>query len=49
MPRRCEKWRHVSVNSLAYAGSLFARTPQQIEELREAGLLAVLSAVGLSA
>ncbi|MBS0554336.1 MAG: phosphorylase [Proteobacteria bacterium] len=49
VPRRCEKWRHVSVNSLAYAGSLFARTPQQIEELREAGPLAVLSAVGLPA
>lgn len=49
VPRRCEKWRHVSVNSLAYAGSLFARTPQEIEELREAGPLAVLSAVGLPA
>lgn len=47
VPRRREKWRHVSVNSLAYAGSLFARTPEQIEEIRSAGPLAVLSAVGL--
>lgn len=47
VPRRRERWRHVSVNSLAYAGSLFARNPEQIEELREAGPLAVLAAVGL--
>ncbi|ATE59610.1 ATP adenylyltransferase family protein [Thauera sinica] len=49
VPRRREKWRHVSVNSLGYAGSLFARTPEQIEELRSAGPLAVLAAVGLPA
>lgn len=47
VPRRCEKWGHVSVNSLGYAGSLFARNQEQIDELRAAGPLAVLAAVGL--
>lgn len=47
VPRRSEKWGHVSVNSLGYAGSLFARNQEQIDELRAAGPLAVLAAVGL--
>jgi len=34
------------VNSLGYAGSLFVRDLEQIDELRTAGPLAVLAAVG---
>lgn len=45
VPRRCEKWQDVSVNSLGYAGSLFVRDREQIERLRAAGPLAVLAAV----
>jgi ATP adenylyltransferase len=47
VPRRCEKWTDVSVNSLGFAGSLFARNAEQIERIRAAGPLAVLAAVGL--
>lgn len=47
VPRAQEKWQDVSVNALAYAGSLFAREPAQIERLRAAGPLAVIAAVGL--
>lgn len=46
VPRRCEKWQDVSVNSLGYAGSLFVRDREQIDRLRAVGPLAVLSAVG---
>lgn len=46
VPRTREKWQDVSVNSLAYAGSLFVRDREQIEALRACGPLAVLSAVG---
>lgn len=46
VPRTQEKWQDVSINSLAYAGSLFVRDPEQIEALRAHGPLAVLSAVG---
>ena len=46
VPRRLEKWQDVSVNSLGYAGSLFVRSPGQIERLRTEGPLAVLAAVG---
>lgn len=46
VPRTQEKWQDVSVNSLAYAGSLFVRDREQIERLRQAGPLAVLAAVG---
>lgn len=46
VPRREEKWKDVSVNSLAYAGSLFVREFEQIERLRQAGPLAVIAAVG---
>lgn len=45
VPRRCEKWTDVSVNSLGFAGSLFARNCGQIERIRAAGPLAVLAAV----
>jgi ATP adenylyltransferase len=47
VPRRCEKWGNVSVNSLGYAGSLFVRHLDHIEALRAAGPLAALTAVGL--
>lgn len=46
VPRTQEKWQDVSINSLAYAGSLFVRDHAQIERLRAAGALAVLAAVG---
>lgn len=46
VPRAREKWQDVSVNSLAYAGSLFVRDRAQIEALRAAGPLAVLASVG---
>lgn len=46
VPRSEEKWQDVSVNSLAYAGSLFVRDREQIERLRACGPLAVLAAVG---
>ena len=46
VPRRCEKWQDVSINSLAYAGSLFVRDKSQIERLRAEGPLAVMTAVG---
>lgn len=45
VPRRCEKWQDVSVNSLGYAGSLFVRDREQIDRLRAAGPLTVLAAV----
>ena len=47
VPRRCEKWTDVSVNSLGFAGSLFARNAEQIERIRAAGPLTILAAVGL--
>ncbi|HQZ01180.1 MAG TPA: DUF4922 domain-containing protein [Thauera sp.] len=46
VPRRCERWQDISVNSLGYAGSLFVRDKNQIERLRAEGPLAVLTAVG---
>ncbi|WP_341649862.1 hypothetical protein [Thauera humireducens] len=46
VPRQFEKWQDVSVNALGYAGSLFVRSPAQIERLRAEGPLAVLRAVG---
>lgn len=47
VPRRCEKWQDVSINALGFAGSLFVRSPAQIERLRSTGPLAVLAAVSL--
>ena len=46
VPRTLEKWRDVSINSLAYAGSLFVRDRAQIEALRTTGPLTVLTSVG---
>ncbi len=47
VPRRCEKWHDMSVNSLGYAGSLFVRDHHQVERLRAVGPLAALAAVSL--
>lgn len=47
VPRRCEKWHDMSVNSLGYAGSLFVRDDHQVEHLRAVGPLAALAAVSL--
>lgn len=49
VPRTREKWADVSVNSLAYAGSLFVRDREQIDRLRAHGPLAVLSSVSRQA
>ncbi|WP_418648699.1 ATP adenylyltransferase family protein [Thauera butanivorans] len=46
VPRRLEEWQDISINSLGYAGSLFVRSPSQIERLRTEGPLAVLATVG---
>jgi ATP adenylyltransferase len=46
VPRTQEKWADVSINSLAWAGSLFVRDRAQLEALRAHGPLAVLAAVG---
>lgn len=46
VPRTQEKWKDVSINSLAWAGSLFVRDRAQIDGLRARGPLAVLTAVG---
>lgn len=45
VPRSREKWDDVSLNSLAWAGSLFVRDRAQIDGLRRHGPLAVLAAV----
>lgn len=46
VPRTREYFDGISVNALAYAGSLFVRNDQQLERVREAGPMAVLAAVG---
>ncbi|HEX9179433.1 MAG TPA: phosphorylase [Burkholderiales bacterium] len=46
VPRTREFFDGISVNALAYAGSLFVRSDQQLERIREAGPMAVLAAVG---
>jgi ATP adenylyltransferase len=45
IPRRCEHHRHISVNALGFAGSLFVRHPEQIEMVRAIGPLQLLTAV----
>lgn len=45
VPRTREKWDDVSLNSLAWAGSLFVRDRAQIDALRQRGPLAVLASV----
>jgi ATP adenylyltransferase len=46
VPRTREFFDGISVNALAYAGSLFVRDAQQLGRIRAAGPMAVLAAVG---
>ncbi len=46
VPRTREFFDGISVNALAYAGSLFVRNDRQLARIREAGPMAVLAAVG---
>jgi ATP adenylyltransferase len=48
VPRSRECFDGLSVNALAYAGSLFVRDGRQLQRIREAGPLAVLAAAGKS-
>ena len=45
VPRRCERHREISVNSLGFGGSLFVRRPEQIDIVREIGPLRLLTEV----
>lgn len=45
VPRSREHWEKVSLNALAFAGSLLVRNPKELEELKTVGPLAVLKAV----
>lgn len=45
VPRVAECWQAISINALAFAGSLFVRDRQQLERIRTAGPLRVLQAV----
>jgi ATP adenylyltransferase len=45
VPRRMERWGELSVNSLGFAGSLFAKTEEQREAMRQVGPMEVLRAV----
>ncbi len=47
VPRSVEFYEDISLNSLAFAGSLFVRNSGQLERLRAAGPLAALTAVSL--
>ncbi|KAA3649413.1 MAG: phosphorylase [Proteobacteria bacterium] len=46
IPRRAERWQHMSINALGFAGSLFVKSREQLPALTEAGPLALLEAVG---
>lgn len=46
VPRTREFFEGISVNALAWAGSLFVRNDQQLERIRRAGPIAVLATVG---
>jgi sulfate adenylyltransferase (ADP) / ATP adenylyltransferase len=45
VPRRQERCEGISVNALGFAGSMFVRTREDIEKVREIGPLALLAAV----
>lgn len=45
VPRVAECWQAISINALAFAGSLFVRDRQQLERIRTAGPLRVLQSV----
>lgn len=46
VPRRAEAVGPVAANSVAFAGSLFVRSRDEIEFVKQQGPLAVLAAVG---
>jgi len=46
VPRSRDKFEGFSVNSLAYAGALLVRNPQQLDAVRRVGPMGVLSQVG---
>jgi len=45
VPRVAECWQEISINALAFAGSLFVRDREQLELIRSAGPLSILQAV----
>ncbi len=45
VPRSQENFNSISINSLAFAGSLFVRNPQEMQMLKEAGPLKILQTV----
>lgn len=45
VPRTRECFNDISLNALAFAGSLFVKSPEQFEQVREAGPIAVLRSV----
>ena len=49
VPRSQDRFAQASINSLAYAGALFVREPEQLQAIRKVGPMAVLSQVGLPA
>lgn len=46
VPRAEERWGRASVNALGFAGCLLARDEAELEQMRAAGLLAILGSVG---
>lgn len=48
VPRARERFESLTVNALGFAGSLFARTRQQVERIREVGPMNVLRHVALT-
>ena len=45
VPRCAECWHGISINALAFAGSLFVRDREQLELIRRTGPLSILQAV----
>ena len=45
VPRRQEHFEGISVNALGFAGSLFVRTPQELEQVARTGPLRILAGV----
>jgi len=45
VPRSREHAGEVSINALSYGGTLYVRTPEQLEPIRRAGPLALLREV----
>ncbi|CAG8474730.1 12342_t:CDS:2 [Acaulospora morrowiae] len=47
VPRRCEKYEYVSVNSLGFVGMLLLRSNEELEFAKKVGLLKILESVGI--